>query len=95
MTFVSFAFKTAHTNDIPDELQSDRYIRFDDIRVISAKDESGIDDVKTSIRETLDKYAEIELNNTANPSEANGRKIAKEATWNPNRFWIEFVLFGF
>lgn len=77
---MSFVIKIAHTNDIPDELHSDRYIQFDDIRVISAKDESGIDEVKTAIRETLDKYAEIELNNTTSQSEANGKKIAKEVT---------------
>lgn len=76
---MSFVSKPAHTSDIPDELHSDRYIHFDDIRVISAKDESGIDEVKTSIRETLDKYAEIELNNTTQ-SEVNGKKIAKELT---------------
>lgn len=73
-------FTTAHTSDIPDELQSDKYIRFDDIHLISAKDESGIDEVKTSIRETLDKYAEIELNNATNQSESHDKKVAKEIT---------------
>lgn len=61
-------------------MQSDRYIQFDDIHVISAKDEAGIDEVKTSIRETLDKYAEIELNDATNQSEPNDKKIAKEIT---------------
>lgn len=80
LIFFSSYFKTAHTNDIPDELQSDKYLRFDDIHLISAKDESGIDEVKASIRTTLDKYAEIELNNNANQSEPNEKKLAKEIT---------------
>lgn len=87
---MSFVSKTAHTNDIPDELQSEKYIQFDDIRVISAKDESGIDGVKASIRETLDKYAEIELNNTTNQSEANGKQIAKEVTWEWELYFFVF-----
>ncbi|XP_031616901.1 GTP-binding protein 10 homolog [Contarinia nasturtii] len=48
----------SHTNDCPEELLSERYLEFDDVHVISAKNEIGIDNVKTSIRELLDKYAE-------------------------------------
>lgn len=72
-------FLIAHTNDCPEELISDRFIQFDDIHVISAKTGIGIDDVKTSIRDTLDKYAEEKLDETANAS-PNRRQIAEKTT---------------
>lgn len=53
---------SAHLNDCPEELLSNRLIHFDDIHVISAQNRIGIDEVKKSIRDTLDKYAEIKLN---------------------------------
>lgn len=53
----------ANINHCPEELKSERFIRFDDVHVISARNEIGIDNVKASIRETLDKYAEEQLNN--------------------------------
>lgn len=48
----------AHLDDCPEELLSDRYIKFDEVHLISAKDQIAIDDVKQSIRKTLDKHAE-------------------------------------
>lgn len=58
-------FSTAHTTDCPEELLSNRFIQFDDVHVISAKHEIGIDNVKASIRQTLDKYAEQKLNDAS------------------------------
>lgn len=69
---------TAHTSECPAELVSDRFIQFDDIHVISAKNEIGIDNVKTSIRQTLDKYAEEKLNDASNKLHPNSsREIAE------------------
>lgn len=52
----------AHLDDCPEELLSDRYLKFDEVHLISAKDQIAIDDVKQSIRRTLDKHAEHTLN---------------------------------
>lgn len=43
--------------DCPEELISNRFIHFEDIHVISAKNEIGIDNVQKSIREVLDQQA--------------------------------------
>lgn len=48
------------------------------MHVISAKNQIGIDNVKASIRQTLDKYAEKELNDVSNESEPNNRQIIDE-----------------
>lgn len=73
-----FWFSLAHTNDCPDELISNRFIQFDDIHVISAKDEIGIDNVKTSIRDTLDKYAELKIDDAKNALPPNRKHIAEK-----------------
>lgn len=52
----------AHKQNCPEELLSERYIHFDDIHVISAQNVIGIDKVKQSIRDVLDKHAESESN---------------------------------
>lgn len=54
---------SAHKENCPEELLSERYIQFDDIHVISAQNQIGIDTVKQSIRDVLDKHAELESNN--------------------------------
>lgn len=59
--FCSIDSILAHLADCPEELLSERYIKFDDVHVISAKNEEGIDAVKTSIRNVLDKHAELKL----------------------------------
>lgn len=81
--FIDFIFlirSTACEEDIPHDLISDQYIKFDDIHVISAKQQNGIEDVKSSIRKTLDKYAELELRENSNESEPKNRNILKNAT---------------
>lgn len=55
--------------DCPEELLSDEYIKFDEIQVISAKNETNIETVKQSIRDTLDKYAEARLEEEANSND--------------------------
>lgn len=56
-----FNLFTAHSDECSEELRSDRYLKFDEVHVISAKDEISIDKVKESIRRTMDKYAEAEI----------------------------------
>lgn len=56
-----FNLFTAHADECSEELRSDRYLKFDEVHVISAKDEISIDKVKESIRRTMDKYAEAEI----------------------------------
>ncbi|XP_055301278.1 GTP-binding protein 10 homolog [Sitodiplosis mosellana] len=68
----------SHTSDCPEELLSNRFIQFDDVHVISAKNEIGIDNVKASIRQTLDKYAEENLNDASNELKPNSRQITGE-----------------
>lgn len=65
----------AHIADCPEELISDRFIQFDDIHVISAKNQIGIDNVVASIRTTLDKYAEQQLNDASNELKPNSKQI--------------------
>lgn len=72
--------ETAHTDGIPEELLSDQFIQFDDIHVISAKHKKGIEEVKTSIRETLDKYAESKLNDSSDNFAPSDRKLVQEST---------------
>lgn len=68
MNFVLFA---AHLDDCPEELLSDRYLKFDEVHLISAKDQIAIDDVKQSIRRTLDKHAECAIDeNSAIPNKS-------------------------
>lgn len=72
-----FAQLLAHLNECPEELISNQFLRFDNIHVISAKNEIGIADVKKSIRITLDKYAEMKLNDASNELQPNGEQIAQ------------------
>lgn len=48
--------------------------------MISAKQNQGVEEVKNSIRETLDKYAEEQLNESLNEKESSDRKKAQKAT---------------
>lgn len=65
----------AHIADCPEELISDRFIQFDDIHVISAKNRIGTDNVVASIRTTLDKYAEQQLNDASNELQPNSKRF--------------------
>lgn len=52
-----FSIIAAHKHECPEELLSEKFIRFDEILLISAKTRWPIDDVKATIRNVLDKYA--------------------------------------
>lgn len=48
--------------------------------MISAKHQIGIEEVKTSIRDTLDKFAESNLNDLSDDSKSSDRELVQEST---------------
>lgn len=72
--FLWFRFHLAFLDECPEKLLSDRYIKFDAVHLISAKDEIAIDGVIKSIRATLDKHAELALEENLENNRKNNRE---------------------
>lgn len=68
-----FILSIAYAHECSEELRSDRYLKFDEVHVISAKDEISIDNVKEAIRRTMDKYAAAEIEAELEKTSGKGR----------------------